>query len=73
MIKSHDRPVIIWTEDGAWYQQNVNGVKRSSYLGKIGSAEQVREWCESRAIDFATKIDAFKGTPVAERWPVRGA
>lgn len=70
---ANDRPVIIWTEDGAWYQQNLNGIVRSSYLGKIGTAEQVREWCEGRAIDFAMKFDPYKGTAVAEKWPARAA
>jgi len=72
-MAANERAVLIWTEDGAWFQQKQNGVVRSSYLGKIGSAEQVRAWCESRAIDFATKFHAFNGTAVAEKWPARAA
>lgn len=64
-----DRSVIIWTEDGCWFQQKLNGVERSSFLGKIGTADQVREWCEGNAIDFADKFHAFTGTAVKEKWP----
>jgi hypothetical protein len=63
------RPVIIWTEDGCWYQQTVGGVLRSSWLGKIGTPDEVREFCESRAMDFAAKAHRFNGTAIRERWP----
>jgi len=72
-MRSNAKPVIIWTEDGSWYQETVNGVMRSSYLGHIGPPEEVREWCESKAIDFATKFHAFAGTAVAEKWPTNCA
>lgn len=62
-------PVLIWTEDGCWFQQTVNGVMRSSYLGHIGTPEQVKELCEDRLIDFTQKFD-FQGTGIRERWPV---
>jgi hypothetical protein len=61
--------VMIWTSDGCWFQQSLDGVTRSSFLGHIGTSEQVREWCEDRAIDFATKFHAFRGTAVSEKWP----
>jgi hypothetical protein len=60
---------MIWTEDGCWFQQRVDGVTRSSSLGYIGTPDEVREWCADKAIDFATKFHAFAGTAVAEKWP----
>jgi hypothetical protein len=68
-MRSNTKAVIIWTENGCWFQQTVDGVFRSSFLGHIGTPEEVREWCESQAIDFATKFHAFAGTAVAEKWP----
>ena len=64
-----DKPVMIWTEDGCWYQQKQNGVQRSSYLGHIGTSFEVAEWCESHGTEFATKFHPFAGTAVAEKWP----
>ncbi len=63
------RPVIIWTEDGCWFQQTVAGVLRSSWMGKIGSPDEVREFCAEHGTDFAEKFHAFNGTAVRDRWP----
>jgi hypothetical protein len=63
------KAVIIWTENGCWFQQKADGLLRSSYLGHIGSPDEVREFCASKAIEFATKYDAIFGTAVAEKWP----
>jgi len=60
---------MIWTEDGCWYQQTVNGVERSSYLGHIGTPDEVKEWCQEHSIDFTTKFHPFAGTAIAEKWP----
>ena len=68
-MRANTKPVIIWTENGCWYQQTTNGVLRSSYLGHIGTPEEVREWCENNAIDFAGKFHAFEGTAMREKWP----
>jgi len=68
---SNRRSTIIWTEDGCWFQQVQNGVERSSYLGRIGTPEEVREYCETSAIDFTRKYHAFNGTALAEKWPDR--
>ena len=64
-----NKAVIIWTENGCWFQQRTDGVLRSSYLGHIGTPDEVREWCECKAIEFATKYDRIFGTAVAEKWP----
>ena len=68
-MKAKDKPVIIWTPEGSWFQQAVNGTTRSSFLGQIGPPEQVKEWCEANTLDFAQKFHAFRGTAVRERWP----
>ena len=68
-MKAEYKPVMIWTEHGCWYQQVVHGVQRSSFLGKIGTPEEVREWCESSAIDFTQRYHDFEGTAIRERWP----
>lgn len=62
-------PTIIWTENGCWFQQFENGIRRSSYLGHIGTPEEVKEFCESKAIDFTKQFHAFNGTAITERWP----
>jgi hypothetical protein len=38
-------------------------------MGRIGTAEEVKEWCDNNALDFAQKFHAFEGTAVRERWP----
>ncbi len=64
-------PIVIWTEDGCWFQQPTpTGEVRSSYLGHIGTPEEVKEWCENRLIDFTRRFEAFQGTAIRERWPV---
>lgn len=68
-MRSNEKPVMIWTEDGVWYQQRTAGVLRSSYLGHIGTPDEVREWCENHALDFTQKFHAFDGTAIAEKWP----
>lgn len=62
-------PSIIWTENGCWFQQWENGLRRSSYLGHIGTPEEVKEFCESKAIDFTKHFHAFNGAAISERWP----
>jgi len=37
---------------------------RSSYLGHIGTPEEVEEWCGNNAIDFTTKFDWIFGTAI---------
>ena len=60
---------IIWTENGCWFQQEIGGVTRSSYLGHIGTAEEVREWCMAQVtdVDFATKFHLFSGTALRSK------
>ena len=68
-MNAHRNPVVIWTENGCWYQQLERGLLRSSYLGHLGTPEEVREWCENSGVDFAKKFDEFCGTGIRERWP----
>ena len=68
-MNDKDGSVVIWTEDGCWLQQTVSGVRRSSYLGRIGTPEEVREWCSDQNVGFATKFHPFSGVGMAERWP----
>lgn len=44
--------LIIYTVDGCWLQELVDGVIRSSYFGYAGTREEVREWCKSRGYEF---------------------
>jgi len=68
-MRAHNEPVIIWTENGCWYQQTENDVTRSSYLGHIGNPDEVKEWCLLHSVDFTKTFHPFAGTAVAEKWP----
>jgi hypothetical protein len=65
----NEKACIIWTENGCWFQQRINGISRSSYLGHIGTPEEVKDWCALRTVDFATQFHAFNGTPVKDKMP----
>ncbi len=48
-----DEPaMLIWTPDGSWLQTTVDGLRRTSHLGKIGDREQVQKACEERGLRF---------------------
>jgi hypothetical protein len=70
-MRANDKAVVIWSENGCWFQQRTEGVLRSSYLGHIGTPDEVRQWCESKAVDFTTKFHDFAGTAIREKWPNR--
>ena len=65
----NEKACIIWTEHGRWFQQRTNGIERSSYLGHIGTPEQVKDWCATQTVDFATQFHAFNGTALKEKLP----
>ena len=69
LMRANEKPVIIWTENGCWFQQRTDGILRSSYLGHIGTPDEVREWCECNATDFTGKFHDFAGTAIKEKWP----
>jgi len=46
------KALIIWTDDGCWYQHTLGGVMRSSWLGHVGSRVAVESWCASKGIGF---------------------
>jgi len=50
--------VMLWTPNGCWLQTKVNGVVRSSYLGKRGTIEEVRGQCAEMAIRFEVFKDS---------------
>lgn len=68
-MSDNTNSVIIYTDNGCWFQQTIGGLKRSSYLGNIGTADEVREFCEGKRIGFADKFHAFSGTALREKWP----
>jgi len=64
-MRAYNKPVIIWHPDGCWYQDyDDQGRMRSSYLGHIGTPEEVGEWCGNNAVDFTTKFDWIFGTAI---------
>jgi len=47
-----EKAVLIWAEDGCWFQTVRDRVVRSSYLGRVGPTKTVEAWCRSRGIEF---------------------
>jgi hypothetical protein len=44
--------LIIWADDGCWFQHLERGIVRSSFLGHVGRKEAVSDWCAQRGIRF---------------------
>lgn len=61
MNNSPFKAVMIWTPEGTWQQQTVNGIVRSSWLGNIGSARSVQEWAEAHGMEFEI-FQAFRNS-----------
>jgi len=50
---------MIWTPDGCWFQRESNGVVRSSWMGQIGTIDEVAERCKETGDAFETYADGI--------------
>ena len=51
--------VMIWTPEGCWYQRTMNGVTRCSFMGDLGTIDEVAERCKEQAMRFEKFADTF--------------
>lgn len=46
------RDCLIWTPDGSWLQSRKTGRLVASYLGRVGTLEELQEYAHWMGLDF---------------------